>query len=118
MTEQALTHPAASTPAAAGLDAATKRRYRQIAHHLKPVVAISGSGLTDGVQAELDRALTDHELIKVKLAGDREARAALTTALGTLPEVNVVQQIGAMLVLVRHSKTPNLKLSNLHRYRR
>ena len=54
------------------------KQLRAIGHKLKPVVTIAGNGLTEGVINELDRALTDHELIKVKLAvGSREARAEL-----------------------------------------
>ena len=52
------------------------KQLRAIGHKLKPVVTIAGKGLTEGVIDELDRALTDHELIKVKLAvGSREARS-------------------------------------------
>jgi RNA-binding protein len=52
------------------------RQLRAIAHKLKPVVTIAGNGLSEGVLAELERALNDHELIKIKLAvGSREARS-------------------------------------------
>ena len=51
------------------------RQLRAIGHKLKPVVTVAGNGLSDAVRLELDRALEDHELIKVKLAvGDRSAR--------------------------------------------
>ena len=59
------------------------KQLRAIGHKLKPVVTIAGNGLTDGVCAELERALGDHELIKVKLAaGSRETRAALARLSG------------------------------------
>ena len=52
-----------------------KKHLRRLGHDLKPVVTIAAKGLTDNVSAELERALSDHELIKVKLAvGDREAK--------------------------------------------
>ena len=55
------------------------KQLRTIGHKLKPIVTIAGNGLSEGVWAELDRALSDHELIKIKLAvGSREARAAVT----------------------------------------
>ena len=54
------------------------KQLRAIGHKLNPVVTIAGKGLSETVSAELDRALTDHELIKVKIAvGSREARAEL-----------------------------------------
>lgn len=49
-----------------------RKFLRGLAHALEPVVWIGNSGLTDGVVAEADRALRDHELIKVKIrASDR-----------------------------------------------
>ena len=43
------------------------RQLRAQAHSLKPVVTVAGKGLAPSVLEELDRALNDHELIKVKL---------------------------------------------------
>ena len=46
-----------------------QRRYlRGLAHSLEPIVQLGKGGLTDGVVGAVDAALTDHELIKVKLA--------------------------------------------------
>ncbi len=48
--------------------------------HLNPVVMLGGQGLTENVIEETNRALNDHELIKVKIGGeDREVRAAVIT---------------------------------------
>ena len=44
------------------------RQLRAQAHSLKPVVTIAGKGLAPSVLEELNRALNDHELIKVKVA--------------------------------------------------
>ena len=37
-----------------------KKQFKTIGHHLKPVLIVADNGLTDGVQAELERALSDH----------------------------------------------------------
>jgi len=72
------------------------------AHALEPVVQIGQAGASDAVITEVDRALTAHELIKVKLAGaDRESRAALTDALCERTGAAAVQQVGRVLVLWR-----------------
>ncbi|WHU44941.1 YhbY family RNA-binding protein, partial [Pseudomonas fulva] len=42
-----------------------KKQYKSIGHDLKPVLIVAGNGLNEGVVAELERALADHELIKV-----------------------------------------------------
>ncbi len=55
-----------------------KKQFKSIGHHLKPVLIVAENGLTEGVLAELERALNDHELIKVKLAlAERDDRRAL-----------------------------------------
>ena len=52
-----------------------KKYLRRLGHNLKPVVTIAAKGLTEPVCAEIERALADHELIKIKLAvGDRAAK--------------------------------------------
>ena len=90
------------------------KQLRAIGHKLKPVVIIAGKGLTDGVIAELDRALTDHELIKVKLAVEsREARTELAREISAQSRAEIVQSIGNVILLLRRSATPNPRLSNL-----
>ena len=90
------------------------KQLRAIGHKLKPVVTIAGKGLTEGVMNELDRALTDHELIKVKLAvGSREARAEIARQISAQSGAEIVQSIGNVIVLLRRSPTPDPRLSNL-----
>ena len=90
------------------------KQLRAIGHKLKPVVTVAGKGLTEGVLAELDRALTDHELIKVKLAvGSRDAHTEMTRQISAHSGAQVVQSIGNMVLLLRRSATPDPKLSNL-----
>jgi RNA-binding protein len=90
------------------------KRLRAIGHKLKPVVIIAGKGLTEGVMAEIDRALTDHELIKIKLAADsREARAELMKQISAQTGAKLVQSVGHVALLVRRSAKPDPRLSNL-----
>ena len=93
-----------------------KKQLRSLGHNLKPVVTVAGNGLNENVLAEIDRALNDHELIKIKLAvEDREDRLALTNDIVTELNAEVVQTIGKIVLLLREAKKPNLKLSNLRR---
>ena len=72
------------------------------AHALEPYVTVGQAGVSDAVVAETDRALTAHELIKVRLAGaDREARQALTEDLCRRTDAAAVQSVGRILVLYR-----------------
>ena len=57
------------------LNTQKKKSLRGVAHHLDPVVAVSERGLSQGIVDETERALRDHELIKVKVFGiDRASR--------------------------------------------
>lgn len=79
-----------------------RRALRAAAHHLHPVVAIAGKGLTPGVLAEIDHSLKAHELIKVKLQGiERDDREALLTEICDQLECAPVQHIGNTLILWR-----------------
>lgn len=100
--DSTLTPPVAAAEAAPTLDPSLRRELRGRAHVLKPVVQIGHGGLSAGVIGETDRALTAHELIKVRILDEaREDRdgmlAALCTATGAAP----VQHIGKTLVLWR-----------------
>ena len=95
---------------------ADKKHLRRLGHNLKPVVTVAGNGLTENVTNEIERALTDHELIKIKLvAEDRDAKKALTNSICTGHNATLVQSIGHMLLIYRKAKTPDPRLSNLLR---
>lgn len=58
--------------------------------------------MTDALVAEVDRALTAHELIKVKLgAADRDVRDAHADALCARTDAVSVQRVGKVIVLWR-----------------
>ena len=100
------------------LSSEQKKAYKRIGHHLKPVVIVSEQGTTEGVLAELDRALNDHELIKIRITvADRESRQMLIDEICQAPRAERVQVIGKMVILLRRNKTPNPNLSNLVRFK-
>lgn len=82
-----------------------KKHLRRLAHPLSPIVMLGNAGLTDGVVNELDRALTDHELVKVSArVGDREARDAALDVLAARTSSALVQRVGHVGVFYRRSK--------------
>jgi RNA-binding protein len=93
-----------------------KKYLRSLGHNLNPVVTVATKGLTEGVMAEIDRALSDHELIKVKLSvGDRDLKKEMVTTICEQLKADNVQLIGHVLLLFRAAKKPDPKLSNLLR---
>ncbi len=87
-----------------------KKHLRRLGHPLHPLVTLGNAGLTDGVVAELDRALHDHEVVKVRARlGDRELRDAAFDSLATRTASTLVQRIGNVGLFFR----PNPKLSRV-----
>ncbi len=90
-----------------------QRRYlRSLGHELRPVVQIGRDGLDDGLVAAVDQALTDHELIKVKLGEaanlDRHDAAA---DLAARTRSEVAQVLGHTVLLYRaHPDEPEIEL--------
>ena len=70
------------------------RQLRGMCHQLKPIVTLGQKGLTETVAVEIDQALAQHELIKVKLRGDRDQRAHWVNAIGQASGADLIQQIG------------------------
>lgn len=79
-----------------------RKTLKARAHALDPVVLVGDAGLTPGVLAEVDRSLTAHELIKVRVAGDdRDARIAMRERIVAELSAASVQTIGKLLVFYR-----------------
>ncbi|MGY4533291.1 RNA-binding protein [Pseudomonas sp. TE3786] len=94
-----------------------KKQYKSIGHHLKPVLIVADNGLTEGVLAELERALTDHELIKIQLRiTERESRLAAIAELCKAGNSELVQVIGKMALIYRKNPKVNKQLSNVTRF--
>jgi RNA-binding protein len=82
-----------------------KQQLKAQAHSLHPIVMLGANGLTDAVNAEIERALLDHELIKIKVGEkDRAARKELINEICQTHQAELVQAIG--LVAVIYKKNP------------
>jgi RNA-binding protein len=79
-----------------------RKALKARAHALDPILHLGEKGLTDAVVAEIDRALTAHELIKVRAGGmDRHEREAALAEICARLGAQPVQHIGKVLVLYR-----------------
>lgn len=89
-----------------------RRHLKGLAHPLKPVILMGNAGLTEAVIAETQRALNDHELIKVRLPGlDREDRDAALALLAERTASTMVARIGHVAVLYKaHPELPRIVL--------
>ncbi len=63
---------------------------------------LGNAGLTEGIVNELDRALTDHELVKVRArVGERDVRNAALATLAARTSAELVQRVGHVGVFYR-----------------
>tara|TARA_B110000858_G_scaffold185553_1_gene227841 strand:+ start:7655 stop:7963 length:309 start_codon:yes stop_codon:yes gene_type:complete len=92
-----------------------KKQYRAIGHNLHPIVTIAQKGLSENIRMELERALTDHELIKIKLVADRDAKKEFVETICKEFQAECVQSIGHTALLYRRAKKHDGRLSNIKR---
>ncbi len=94
-----------------------RKQFRRIGHRLKPVLRIADKGLSDSVLKELERALVDHELIKVQvIASTRDEKLAVMTEACAKTGAEVVQRTGHVALIYRRNPQANRKLSNVSRF--
>src|SRR5690606_10157956 len=97
-------------------DNKTRKQLRAIGHHLNVIVIVS-NGLKKNVSDEIDRALSDHELIKIRInASDREEKLGLAAAICKKLNAELIQMSGHVALLLRHNPEPKPELSNLLRH--
>lgn len=85
------------------LNNAQIRRLRGLGHDLSPVVTVADKGLTDNVMAEIETSLDTHELVKIKLRGERSARREWTGRIVERTGAELVQSIGQVALLFRRN---------------
>jgi RNA-binding protein len=85
-----------------------RRALRGHGHRLSAIVQVGKGGISDGLVKQVEQALADHELVKLKVAGEGPAdRFEVAERLAALPGVNVVQIVGgAILLYKRHPSEP------------
>jgi len=89
------------------------RQLRAMAHDLKPVVLVGDNGVTTAVVDKVDTELENHELIKVRVAADRDAVKAAGEALCKATEAEQAGRIGKVLILYRRRREgkPTIQLA-------
>lgn len=84
---------------------------RGISHDLRPVVMIADKGLSDNVMNEIELALDTHELVKIKIRQDREAREEFTHSILKATGAVKIHSIGQTLTVFRaNPKNPQFEL--------
>ncbi len=83
------------------LDSKHRARLRAKAQVLNPVVMVGHDGITEGVVAALDSALTDHELVKVRFQAFKDRTRSLSLELEKATSSDLVATTGFTAVFYR-----------------
>jgi RNA-binding protein len=88
-----------------------RKKLRAAGHHLAPVVQVGKEGVTDAVLRQLDQALADHELVKVRVGTESpEDRFEAAERLGPGAQAHVAQILGRTMLLYRkHPEKPRFE---------
>lgn len=84
-----------------------------MANDLNPVVFLGKAGAADGVYEALDRALTDHELIKLRFVDFKGERKELAQQLAEKAGADLVRVIGHVAIMYRQSPDPEKRAIKL-----
>lgn len=79
-----------------------RRQLRALAHHIKPIIQVGQAGVTPRLGEQLDTALYDHELVKVKLVPTCDSPIEdVAQSLAEMTKSACVQQIGRTLLFYK-----------------
>jgi len=85
----------------------TQRKYlRGIAHSLKPVVLIGYEGISGVVIKTIEKALDDHELIKIKFNKFKEEKEEFCSNIEETTKSEMVGLIGNVAIFYRENPDP------------
>jgi len=80
-----------------------KKHLRSLAHDLKPIVYIGQQGLSDAVLKDTERALCDHELIKIRFADYKEEKKSLSEKIAAHTGAALLGITGHLALFYRRS---------------
>jgi RNA-binding protein len=85
-----------------------KRYLKGLAHNLKPTTFIGRKGLTQTVLQEIDKALENHELIKVKFIDfkEKEQKKEISTSIEKEAQCQMTGMIGHIAIFYRQQSDP------------
>lgn len=88
-----------------------RRKLRAAGHNLRPIVHIGKDGTSAAVLKQLDQALLDHELVKIKIAGEcPQDRGEVAATLAAEPNLAVAQVLGRTILAYRkHPEKPSFE---------
>jgi RNA-binding protein len=97
----------------AELTGAQRKYLRGMAHYLKPMIQVGKNGLTDSVVEIIDKALEDHELIKVRISNPEGQKRELADDIAKRTGSAWVGMVGFVVTLYRQQPDPEKQTIDL-----
>jgi RNA-binding protein len=91
---------------ALALSGAQKKFLRGRAHALEPLVQLGKQGLTEAILFTIDAELARHELIKIRVVGDRETKRAICAEIAERLACGHAGTVGHVAILYRPHPEP------------
>ena len=88
------------------MSGAARRELRRLAHPLRPVVQIGEAGLSASVMQAVEDALERHELIKLRIAHERDARRTFAAEVARRTGSELAGLVGRVAILYRPARDP------------
>jgi RNA-binding protein len=95
------------------LTSKNRAKLASLATKLEPIVRLGKAGAAEGLSAALDRALGDHELVKLRFVDFKGTRADLARQLAEANKAELVRVIGNVAVFYRQQPDPEKRQINL-----
>lgn len=85
------------------LSSRQRTKLAGLAQELEPQIHLGKAGATEAVVAQLDKLLTDHELVKMRFVDFKESRQEIASELAERTGADIVRVIGNTAILWRRS---------------
>jgi RNA-binding protein len=95
------------------LSSRQRSKLAGLAQEMEPQIHLGKGGASDGVEAQLDKLLSDHELVKLRFIDFKESRHELASELADRTGADLVRVIGNVAVLWRRSHNPEKRRIDL-----
>jgi RNA-binding protein len=84
-----------------------------LAQDLEPQLHLGRGGASAGIESQLDKLLSDHELVKMRFVDFKESRHEMAQELAQHTGAEIVRVIGNVAVLWRRSHNPEKRRIDL-----
>ncbi|MCG6950443.1 MAG: YhbY family RNA-binding protein [Acidobacteria bacterium] len=89
-----------------GLKGSHRKFLRGLAHGKRPLVQVGKEGVSESVLHAIDDALRAHELVKVKIAAERDERERFVPVIEDRLDCECVGTVGKMAIFYRMHPDP------------